>query len=78
MAMARDVDIGIPSVLGELLRLAEAVRAGHVAPVLPQPPEETPQPPENHDGPLRLPAFLPRKKETEQSRTAESQRGTAA
>lgn len=78
MAMARDVDTGIPSVLGELLRLAEAVRAGHVAPVLPQPPEETPQPPENHDGPLRLPAFLPRKKETEQSRTAESQRSTAA
>jgi hypothetical protein len=65
-------------VLGELLRLAEAVRAGHVAPRPPQPPEETPQPPGNNDGSLRLPAFLPRKKEAEQAKAAESRRGTAA
>jgi hypothetical protein len=77
-AIATEVGTRVSPVLHELVRRAEAIRAGHVAPRLPRPLKGRPQSPEDSDHELRLSAWLSRKKEPGQQETAEDQRGTAA
>ena len=77
LSVATEVDIVIDSLLRELQRQTESVRAGHAALDLPQSVIEVPEPPKN-DRLLLLPAWLRRNKETGKKELAEDRLSTAA
>jgi predicted nucleic acid-binding Zn-ribbon protein len=78
LSVATEVDIVIESLLRELQRQTEAVRAGHAALDLPQSVNEAPELPKNNDRLLLLPAWLRRNKEAGKKGAAEGRLSTAA
>jgi predicted nucleic acid-binding Zn-ribbon protein len=78
IAAATEVDIVIDSLLRELQRQTEAVRADHAALDLPQSVNKAPEPPKNNDRLLLLPAWLSRNKEAGKKESAEDRLSTAA
>jgi outer membrane murein-binding lipoprotein Lpp len=78
LSVATEVDLVIDSLLRELQRQTEALRAGHAALDLPQSVIEAPEPPKNIDRLLLLPAWLRRNKEAGKKESGEDRLGTAA
>ena len=78
LSVATEVDMVIDALLRELQRQAEAVRPGHAALDLPQSLNAAPEPPKNNDRLLRLPAWLPRNRDTTKKQSAEGRCKTAA
>jgi outer membrane murein-binding lipoprotein Lpp len=78
LSVATEVDLVIDSLLRELQRQTEAVRAGHAALDLPQSVIEAPELPKNDDRLLLLPAWLRRSREAVKKESAEDRLNTAA
>ena len=78
LSVATEVEIVIDSLLRELQRQTEAVRAGHAALGLPQSVIEAPELPKNDDRLLLLPAWLRRSREAGKKESAEDRLNTAA
>jgi len=78
LSVATEVDLVIDSLLRELQRQTEALRAGHAALDLPQSVIEAPEPPKNIDRLLLLPAWLRRNKEAGKKESGEDRLSTAA
>jgi hypothetical protein len=78
LSVAAEVDIVIDSLLHDLQRQTEAVRAGHAALDLAQSVNEAPEPPKNKDRLLLLPAWLRRNNEVGKKESAEDRLSTAA
>ena len=77
MVVATDVANAIDSLLGDLDRRIEALRASQAAPQLPQSLNGSSELPQNSDRVLRLPGWLPRREHTKKE-AVEDQCSTAA
>jgi hypothetical protein len=77
IVIATEVANAIDGLLGDLDRRIEALRAGHAAPELPRPLNDSPELPQNNDRVHRLPEWLPHSKPTKKE-SAEDVCSTAA
>src|SRR5712691_8211425 len=78
LAVAAEVDAAIARLLSELDQRVQEVCSSHATPHLPSSLIGPPQPPKNNALLLRLPEWLPRKKQTTKNVSAEDQCGVAA
>jgi len=78
LAVAAEVDAAIAHLLSELDQRVQEVCSSHATPHLPSSLIGPPRPPKNNALLLRLPEWLPRKKQTTKNVSAEDQGGVAA
>jgi predicted nucleic acid-binding Zn-ribbon protein len=78
LAVAAEVDAAIAHLLSQLDQRVQEVCSSHATPHLPPSLIGPPQPPKNNALLLRLPEWLPRKRQTTKNVSAEDQGGVAA